>query len=303
MKDEMIEKANCIESFMGLPFKKDAKLNPGEGTVERGQHTSVHRWAGGISNPPKHTGEDLGNLYSAGRDPLFFALHANVDRLWTIWRDSRGNKQKDIDDKDYLNAEFLFYDENKQLVRVRVGDCLEQNKMGYRFQTEGVYMPWNRPRISVLKRVEPRQKPMVATTSTAPKVDSVHFPLKLDEVAKFLVQRPKKSRTQEEKEIEEEILEILIEVDTQEFAKFDVFVDDEDENVDKLNRDEYAGTFAQIPQSHGKDPSKVRTSTRLELTRQLENLNVEDDDEILVALVPRAGDVDIAGIKIIYSPS
>lgn len=50
------------------------------GYVEAGPHGAVHFWAG-IS-----TLEDMGVAYSAGRDPLFFGHHGNLDRLWNVWR-------------------------------------------------------------------------------------------------------------------------------------------------------------------------------------------------------------------------
>ncbi|KAL0300938.1 UNVERIFIED_CONTAM: Polyphenol oxidase I, chloroplastic [Sesamum radiatum] len=140
-------------------------------------------------------------------------------------------------------------------------------------------------------------------TVEAPKLEAVEFPLKLDKVVKVLVPRPKKSRSKEEKDKEEEVLLISdIEVDTEKFVKFDVFVDEEENDYAKLAKAEYTGTFAQVPHKH-ETPLQIKTSRYLELTQQLEDLGVEDDDEILVTLVPRAGDITIGGIKIVYSPS
>ncbi|OIT36750.1 polyphenol oxidase b, chloroplastic [Nicotiana attenuata] len=75
----------------------------------------------------------MGNFYSAGKDPAFYSHHANVDRMWTIWK-TLGGKRKDINTPDSLNTEFFFYDEKKNPYLVKVRDCLDNKKMGYDFQ-------------------------------------------------------------------------------------------------------------------------------------------------------------------------
>ncbi|KAM2905603.1 hypothetical protein FF1_004999 [Malus domestica] len=57
----------------------------------------------------------MGNFYLTGRDPLFYAHHCNVDRMWNIWK-TLGGKRKDPTDTDWLDAEFLFYDKNAEIV-------------------------------------------------------------------------------------------------------------------------------------------------------------------------------------------
>ncbi|KAL0321004.1 UNVERIFIED_CONTAM: Polyphenol oxidase II, chloroplastic [Sesamum radiatum] len=293
MYNEMIRNAHLLEHFMGEPIRRGDPINPGAGTHEAGSHTAIHIWGG---DPRQPSGEDLGNFYSAGRDPLFYAHHANVDRMWTIWRNRRGNLPRDFSDPDYLNTQFLFYDENNQLVRVRVGDCVDNRRLEFDFQTRGVNIPWTscRPRARVSGTRSARKV-------EAPKLEALEFPLKLDKIVKVLVPRPKKSRSKEEKDKEEEVLLISgIEVDTLKFVKFDVFVDEEEDDYVNLAKAEYTGTFAQVPHKH-ETPLQIKTSRYLELTQQLEDLGVDDDDEILVTLVPRAGDITIGSIKIVYN--
>ncbi|KAK4434715.1 Polyphenol oxidase II, chloroplastic [Sesamum alatum] len=281
MHNEIIRNANTLQNFMGRIYRRGDAINPGAGTHEAGSHTAIHIWGG---DPRQPSGEDLGNFYSAGRDPLFYAHHANVDRMWTLWRNRRGNQPRDFTDPDYLNAQFLFYDENRQLVRVRADSR--------------VNVPW------IQCPPQPRVKgTRVGKMVEAPKLETVEFPLKLDKIVKILVPRPKKSRSKEEKDKEQEVLLISdIEVDTEKVVKFDVFVDEEENDYVNLAKAEYTGTFAQVPHKH-ETPLQVKTSRYLELTQQLEDLGVEDDDEILVTLVPRAGDITIGSIKIIYDPS
>ncbi|CAI9784326.1 unnamed protein product [Fraxinus pennsylvanica] len=289
MYNEMVRNVQTLEDFYGAKYNTGTQPDPGPGTVERGSHTALHVWVGEATS----TGEDMGNFYSAGREPLFFSHHTNVDRLWTIWRDLRGSKAKDFVDSDWLNASYLFYDENAQLVRVKVADTLDNIKMGYEFQK--VDTPWLKSR-----PVARAKKSKIASTTAAPSVDSI-FPVKLDKVVKVLVPRPKKSRSKKDKENEEELLVIEgIEVDTAIFVKFDVFVNDEDDDPNTLDKAEYAGCFSLVPH---KNSILSKTKIRLGLSELLEDLDVEDDENILVSLVPKAGgdNVTIGGIKIIYS--
>ncbi|KAK4398234.1 Polyphenol oxidase II, chloroplastic [Sesamum angolense] len=291
MYSEMVRNVSTLEDFYGAKYVTGDKPDPGPGTVERGSHTALHVWVGQATP----SGEDMGNFYSAGREPLFFSHHANVDRLWSIWRGLRGPKPKDFPESDWLNANFLFYDENAQLVRVKVADTLENQKMGFVWQE--VDLPWlnNRPTARV-------KKSKVATTTAAPKATETVFPVKLDKVVKVLVDRPKKSRSKKDKEKEEELLVIDgIEVDTAKFVRFEVYINDEDDKADEIiDKAEYAGCYSQVPH---KNSTKVKSKIRLGLTELLEDLDVEDDDKILVSLVPRAGgeDITIGGIKIIYA--
>ncbi|MQL67721.1 hypothetical protein F6Q10_35520, partial [Streptomyces vinaceus] len=91
-------------------------------------HTPVHIWTG--DSPRQPHGENMGNFYSAGLDPVFYCHHANVDRMWNEWK-AIGGKRRDLSDKDGLNSEFFFYDENRNPYRVKVRDCLDSKKMGY----------------------------------------------------------------------------------------------------------------------------------------------------------------------------
>ncbi|KAK6157444.1 hypothetical protein DH2020_011692 [Rehmannia glutinosa] len=265
MYGEMVRNVSQLEDFYGVKYDADTNSSAGAGAVERGSHTALH------------------------------SHHANVDRLWSLFRGLRGSKPKDFPDSDWLDSNFLFYDENAQLVRVRVADTLENEKMGYTFQK--VDLPWLRFR--PIARV---RKSKAAATSNAPKATETNFPVKLDKVVKVLVDRPKKSRSKKDKENEEELLVIEgIEVDSAKFVRFEVYVNDEDDKPSELiDKAEYAGCYSQVPH---KNSTKVKSKIRLGLTELLEDLDVEDDDQILVSLVPKAGgeDITIGGIKIIYS--
>ncbi|KAL6506918.1 hypothetical protein OROHE_022355 [Orobanche hederae] len=292
MYTEMIRGNNDIYHFMGQPYREGsiADSNTGPGSSERGSHTSVHRV---IGDPREPAGEDLGNFYSAGRDPLFYCHHANVDRMWTLWQyylPSNKVPDKKITDTDFLNASFLFYNENSELVRVTVKDSLDNFKLGYDF--ERIDLPWldyRPPRQSAKARI-------IRTSTTAPKASTL-FPLKLEETVRFQVDKTKKGKADELLVIEN------ITLDMTKFLKFDVFVNDEDDNPQELDKASYAGTYAQVPHNRAGDKTST-TSISLKLTELYEDMDVADDDTVVVTLVPRhkGPGVTIGGIKIIEAP-
>lgn len=184
-------------------FLAGDEADPGAGSVENIPHGPVHIWTGDNTQPNI---EDMGNFYSAGRDPIFFAHHSNVDRMWTIWKTLGGKKRTDFTDPDWLDAAFLFYDENAQLVRVKVRDCLDNRRLGYVYQD--VEIPWLKSKPTPRKLVKKIAKKLgVAHAAETPKnVPVVQFPLTLDKVVTTLVPRPKKKRSKKEKEEEEEVI-------------------------------------------------------------------------------------------------
>lgn len=248
-----------------------------------------------MGDPRNQNGEDMGNFYSAGRDIAFYCHHSNVDRMWTIWQQLGGTgRKRDYTDSDWLNASFIFYDENGQAVRVRVADTLDNQKMGYKFAKTP--LPWLDS-----KPVPAKKKTGYAAKSKAPYVTSV-FPVTLDKVVQVKVARPKTSRTKEEKEAEEEILLLEgVEVAIDKYAKFDVYLNDDDDPSGGKDKAEYAGSFAHLPHKH-KGMKKIRTTLSLGLNEALEDLGVEGDDSILVTLAPKVGGgvVTVDSIKIVY---
>ncbi|KAL6570573.1 hypothetical protein OROGR_000123 [Orobanche gracilis] len=290
MYTEMIRGINDVYDFMGKPYREGNDSNPGAGSCERGSHASVH-WA--VGDPRELAKEDLGNFYSAGRDPIFYCHHANVDRMWTLWQyylPSNKVPDKKITDTDFLNASFLFYDENAELVRVTVKDCLDNFQMGYDY--ERIDLPWldyRPPRQSANARI-------VRMGTTAPKASTL-FPLKLEQTVRFQVDKTKKGKADELLVIEN------ITADMTKFLKFDVFVNDEDDNPQDLFKASYAGTFAQVPHNRAGDKTSSG-SISLKLTELYEDMDIDDDDTIVVTLVPRhqGPGITIGGIKIIEAP-
>ncbi|KAH6780795.1 hypothetical protein C2S52_012032 [Perilla frutescens var. hirtella] len=286
MYSEMIRSVNSTVDFMGQPYHAGDSPSPGTGSSERGSHVSAHVFVG---DPRNKYSEDMGNFYSAGRDTMFYSHHANVDRMWSIWKTLKTDVPKDITDPDYLNANFLFYDEKKQLVRVKVGDCLDNRKMGYEF--EKVDIPWLNYK-PTKKAARTKIEKIASGVQTADKL----FPLTLKKITRVLVNKSAKGKADEVLVLEN------IETDSSKFIKFDVFVNDEDDGSEELDKAEYAGTFAQVP--HKTKDKKGKSTINLRLTELYEDIDVADDATIVVTFIPRSNgdDVTIGGIKIIPSP-
>ncbi|GAU42116.1 hypothetical protein TSUD_350900 [Trifolium subterraneum] len=267
----MISNSKTNRQFLGSPYRGGDEPFKGAGSIENLPHTPVHIWTG---DPREKHGEDMGHFYAAGRDPVFYAHHANIDRMWYVWK-QLGKKRKNFSDPDWLESSFLFYDENKNLVEVKVKDSVDEKKLGYRYQD--VNIPWIKSIPKPSSKVKSKDKnKFLAQRPSRKFVDK--FPIVLDSVVSIIVKRPKKSRSSKEKEDEEEILVI--------------------DGIEYDNNTEVNVLHAHDHGNNKKKKKNIVTCLRLGLTDLLENLKVDDDDSIVVTLIPRYGLVKISGIKI-----
>ncbi|GFQ07253.1 polyphenol oxidase chloroplastic [Phtheirospermum japonicum] len=243
MYRQMVSNSKTPRLFFGSPYRRGDEPNPGSGSIENIPHGPVHVWTGDSTQPNL---ENMGNFYSAGRDPIFYGHHSNIDRLWSVWK-TLGGRRQDITDPDYLDASFLFYDENGQMVRVRTRDCLDHTKLGYVYQD--VEIPWlnskPKPRVSsALRKLKKLGKANAAETHVALR-RFCQLSLTVG-FLKVMVKRPKNKRSKREKDEVEEILVIDgIELDRDVYAKFDVYINDEDDKISTEDNTEYAGSFCE----------------------------------------------------------
>lgn len=294
--------SKTAELFFSLPYRAGDQPNPGVGALERMPHNNLHIWGGNPNNP---NNEDLGHFYSSGRDPLFYSLHANVDRMWNIWKTLPGDKRKDFSDSDWLETSFVFYDEKKQLVRVKVKDAVDTRLLGYTYEERP--LPW-------LNCKPKRKKAKVTTTASSILIPSARavekkvttpltaFPLTLDKSISTVVPRPKKRRSKKENDDAEEVLIIKgVEFEKTLSVSFAVYVNDEDQTETiRPDNSEFAGSFTSVPSGKKDSHEKTKTDVLFAITELLEDLDAEDDDTVVVTLVPRneVGKVKIDGIKI-----
>ncbi len=99
------------------------------GTLEDNPHGPVHVWTG---DPTLQSASpDMGILATAARDPIFFAHHANIDRLWTVWLNqppAEGQPPRsNPSDSAWAVERFAFYDHNSpaQWVSMAIGDTVD----------------------------------------------------------------------------------------------------------------------------------------------------------------------------------
>lgn len=111
-------------TFHGAPYRFGDYGGVGMGTLEARPHGPVHIWTNVIK---MSTNKD------SASDPIFFSHHANVDRLWEMWKTLPGKYRKDISDPDYLNTEFTFYDEDGEQVSVCVKQALDLDLLRYKY--------------------------------------------------------------------------------------------------------------------------------------------------------------------------
>ena len=87
-------------------------------------------WTGGPDDPYP----DMGNLSLAARDPIFYAHHCNIDRLWAEWNRRNPVAHANPTDAEFLTRSFPFFDENKQLVNIRVQDVMDTAPLGFSYR-------------------------------------------------------------------------------------------------------------------------------------------------------------------------
>ncbi|OEL17564.1 Polyphenol oxidase, chloroplastic [Dichanthelium oligosanthes] len=289
MYRQMISGAKKKELFLGQPYRAGDAPDPGAGSIENVPHGTVHLWTG---DPRQPNGEDMGIFYSAARDPVFFAHHGNVDRMWHVWNGLRPGVNTGFTDPDWLDAAFLFYDEDARLVRVRVRDCLDPAALRYAYQDVG--LPWL------------NAKPATETGSPAPATGAL--PATLSQIVRVAVARPRTSRSRAEKEAEEEVLVVEgIEIaDHLKFVKFDVFVNDSSSQGGggAAAAAQCAGSVALTPHAvrPGKGTGAMKTAARFGICDLLDAIDADGDKTIVVSLVPRcAGEtVTVGGVRIEY---
>ncbi|KAJ4850404.1 hypothetical protein Tsubulata_007061 [Turnera subulata] len=312
MYRQMVSGAKKTELFMGCPYKPgDAGFCNAPGTIELAPHNTVHKWVGSNSNPSR---EDMGAFYSAARDPIFYAHHANIDRLWEVWRNL--HNEMTINDPDWLESYFYFYDEKLQLNKIKVGDVLDATKLGYGY--EGVDIsPWlnARPKPSVppkiarhiLKKREVKHslQPQSNHIGSGPNGTGRSLGTGLT----IRVSRPRIHRSKKDKEKEEEVLVVHgIDVKVDVFVKFDVYVNVVNETIIGPRFSEFAGTFVHIPSGvklagQSNDAERRKTDLKLGIAEILEDLEAEGDENIWVTLLPRSQscvNTTVDGIRIDY---
>jgi polyphenol oxidase len=132
MYTQLVSGAPTANLFFGLPYRLGDAGASGSGTFEDNPHGTVHLWLGDPNPPsPSTPYDDMGNFAVAARDPAFYGLHSNIDRIWTIWKSLPGPHRTEPSHPDFLDAQFTFYDENADLIIVNISQTLNRTLLRY----------------------------------------------------------------------------------------------------------------------------------------------------------------------------
>ncbi|CAM6097967.1 unnamed protein product [Calypogeia fissa] len=256
MYQSLVRGGTTAETFMGAPYRygdpRDLFPYKGAGTLELSAHATVHLWTG--RDPPGLL--DMGAFARAARDPVFYAHHSNIDRLWQVWKDIGpilGQKREDYSDPDFLNAEFLFYDENKDLRRVKIADALDTTKLGYVYQAAND-AAWIFPNLTKCSKLSFVDLIAQAERLPAPQKIKGYYHLEAGTPFVLVIDRPDNPHG-----LEEFLTIDNIKLDNSCLAGFDVYVDLLNPNDDTTPSKcaEYNGRFTNMAQGLSSSKSMV----------------------------------------------
>lgn len=120
----LLNNNNTFDLFFGTASSSSA--------VSPGPHGYVHLFVGNSTNL-NIAKQDMGVLETAARDPLFWAHHANIDRLWELWIAKYGTPAYPQAFKD---QNWLFWNQNTVRTRMRASDATDrETRLKYRYAT------------------------------------------------------------------------------------------------------------------------------------------------------------------------
>jgi hypothetical protein len=143
-KYEAADAAEIRKTFGGI-----ARLNTsgyGNNRLEGTPHGPVHVYVGGENATGQ--GGDMSDFATAGRDPIFFGHHGNLDRLWEIWRKDPAHRASEPNTDAFLQHEFPFTWIDGTTITVKVSDCMDTTKLGYVYDNLDVLRPGAPPPVS-----------------------------------------------------------------------------------------------------------------------------------------------------------
>jgi hypothetical protein len=152
------------DDFGGTARGTGSDAPPAGGVVESGSHGFVHVSAGGDASryDKLACSGDMAILNTAARDPIFYAHHANLDRLWNSWETFGTNKNPS--DPAWRNLAWSFFDEHGTWTSMSVAQMADmEHALGYRYESKitappqmlrGVNIP--QPKTAAMPRAERR---------------------------------------------------------------------------------------------------------------------------------------------------
>ncbi len=138
------------------------------GFCESNPHDPIHDDIG-LHTSPFH---DMGHLGFAARDPIFFAHHGNLDKIWSHWNalsaKAPAPKYRNPTDPAFLSERWNFYDEHQRIVSISAADVLNhQNNLRYSYPAPTAnpssVLTEASPEVAVSSSAQERTAPDVST--------------------------------------------------------------------------------------------------------------------------------------------
>jgi polyphenol oxidase len=136
MMDPIMLNKNTELFFGSAPLSEPSV----SGMVEFGPHGIVHIWVGDPLIRDGNGTFDMGVLATAAQDPIFFAHHGNIDRIWVNWLGQTGGGRANPTSPDWLNTTWTFFDENSRWTSIKASDVVDY-EVALRYRYEEPKMP------------------------------------------------------------------------------------------------------------------------------------------------------------------
>jgi tyrosinase-like protein len=146
-------------SFGGI-MRPNAWRQYGRNWLEGAPHPAVHNYVGGTNG--HGVPGDMTVLATAGRDPIFFAHHGNLDRLWEIWRQDPRRRATEPVRPEFLHHSFVFRWLDGSPIEVRMGNILNMNTLGYQYDNLKVFRGGAPPLAIAQATAPPRLSPVAS---------------------------------------------------------------------------------------------------------------------------------------------
>ena len=165
---------SAVDHMPAFAYVSFNSFSPG---LQSTPHNDVHSTIAG----------GMGSFEFAGRDPVFWLHHCNIDRLWNRWISQGGGRADPVSNSSWMNTMFTFFDETGTQVQMSGSQVVNTaSQLKYCYDEEG------RGWFPVERRV-PSKERLRGILASSSKVEltatTSRLVLKLDEKAKAKLSR------------------------------------------------------------------------------------------------------------------
>jgi len=278
------------------------------GTLEGAPHGGVHLW---VTNPATLVPAqiNMGVLGTAAFDPVFYAHHGNIDRLWEVWLASDPTHANPAN-PEWLGGQFFFYDHARQWTSISVADVVDsQTSLRYRYEPPTTATP-----VGAVARAEaatggPRAAPVTLPTERVVELAADDEKPLPPEPTTLRASWPEAAAREAAAAAAEEGARYILRIDgvrvpLDEALMLRVFVNQPDATAETAaTGPHFAGSAIILPRtiaSARQTGQQSVTNLAFDVTEQLP-LVAAEEDEIAVTIVPFRGDGSVpADIPVTY---